>query len=296
MGENVEQTLNAVDDVDGAGESSPPDEPGDQDITESSTVEDDAASSAETLSTDKGGEEDASKEEAGADKGDADKGKEGQTVPYDRFQEVITEKNDALERAIKAETERDAERARAETDAGEEKGKDFEDITKLSKEEAIEQLNEDPIAFLANYGRQVRTEVLEEVTAKSTEEKSEADILSTYNEYAEKNPDFDEMWKKGTIQAYMQKNPGHNAISAHMTLTGEKKTQEKIEAAKKETEKDVIAKVKSKKGASVLGEGPSGTEVHEETVDSELKDSKKHGGLTSLISKRLERSRQKGVG
>ena len=293
MSEDVEKTLNNVNDVDGPGESSLQDEPGDQDITESSTVDDEAASSAETLSTEKGEEEGAPEKKEGAKGEPDDKDKEGQTVPYDRFQEVITEKNAALERAIKAETERDAAKA---TDASEEKAKDFQDITELSKEDLRDQFDEDPKAFLANFAKQVRDEVVTEVTAKSTEEKSEADVLSTYNAYAEKNPDFDQMWNRGELQAFMQKHPGHNAISAHMTLTGEKKTQEKIDAAKKETEKAVIAKVKSKKGASVLGEGPSGTEVHDETVDAELQDSKKHGGLTSLITKRLQRSRQQGAG
>lgn len=293
MAEQAEETLNGVNDVDGPEASSPSEEPGEQDITEKSTIEgDEAVASAETLITEKGEEKETPEKEAGAEEEPEGKEKEGQTVPYDRFQEVITEKNVALERAVKAETERDALRTPA---AGEEKEKDFKDITELSKEDLIDQFNEDPKSFLANFGRQIRDEVLTEVTAKSTEEKSEADILSTYDAYAKDNPDFDVMWKKGEIQAFMEKHPGHNAISAHMTLTGEKKTQEKIDAAKTETEKAVIAKIKSKKGASVLGEGPSGTEVHDETVDSELKDSKKHGGLTSLITKRLERSRQKGA-
>lgn len=297
MAEDAEKTLNAADDVDGPGGSSPPDGPGDQDITEISTMDqDEAVASAETLITEKGEEEgtpEKEEKEAGADEGKAgEKDEQGQTVPYDRFQEVITEKNAALERAVKAETERDA----ATVTTPKEEEKDFKDITEMSKEDLIDQFNEDPKAFLSNFGKQIRDEVIAEVTAKTTEEKADADALSTYNQYAKDNPDFDEMWKRGEIQTYMEQNPGHNAISAHMTLTGEKKTQEKVDAAKKQTEKDVIARVKSKKGASVLGEGPSGTEVHDETVDSELKDSKKHGGLASLLTKRLERSRQKAAG
>lgn len=43
-------------------------------------------------------------------------------------------------------------------------------------------------------------------------------IGATYERHAGKHPTFDKMWKSGELQKFMAENPGHNILSAHMTL------------------------------------------------------------------------------
>jgi hypothetical protein len=118
-------------------------------------------------------------------------------------------------------------------------------------------------------------------------------IEKTYVTYAKENPDFDEMWDGGDLKAYMDENPGHTAISAHQMLTMEKRIQGAVEEATKDAEKKAASNLKVKQNARVLGSGPSAGGKAVGQVPVELKDTKKYGGLTAVLTARsMARTKQ----
>jgi len=173
-----------------------------------------------------------------------------------------------------------------------------------SNEELTEMFEEDPRTFLQDFAKQihaeVRSEVLSEVQgeiAASREAEERKSIEATFNNYAQDNPTFDDMWDSGKIQNFMDKNPGHNAISAHMALTKETDTQAAIDEAVAKALKDAETKSdksqKAKKNAQVLGSGPASSGHAVGQIPVELKDTKKYGGLaTVLASRSLARTKQ----
>jgi len=117
-------------------------------------------------------------------------------------------------------------------------------------------------------------------------------LVKTYESYAKANPDFDEMWDDGRIQAFMDKNPGHNAISAHQMLTEETRLKAAADKAVKEFE----GALRSKRAASaVLGAGNMSVPTDAKAADERLKNPKKFGGVTEVLTARLlERRRAAG--
>ncbi len=182
---------------------------------------------------------------------------------------------------------------------------DFDDISGKSLEEVREDFNENPTAFMANYGRQVRHEIMGEVKTLMSKEReaqvaqSQVDrILQTYQQYAKDNEDFDGMWNSGELQAYMDKNPGHSSISAHQMLSVEKRSgdtktviEEAVTKAVKETEAKMTKNFLAKRGNTVLGEGPSGGADSSNETDEVgliLKNPKQFGGTVMAGVKALE--------
>jgi len=168
----------------------------------------------------------------------------------------------------------------------------------MPDEEIVQWQNENPKEFAANILEMAKHELRGEFTETLDSRTHEDAIISTVDKYAGDNPDFDEMWDSGEIQEFMGKNPGHNAISAHMMLKAQKDGEEQakahekaIEDAKKEGEQAAIDKIRSNRSASVLGAGP---QAHPRTDGDapELKDSKKFGGSTAVLADRSRRRRQ----
>lgn len=222
---------------------------------------------------------------------------------HPRFKELTTANRELRERLAKADGRIDGLEKQVTTK--DKKEPDYKDITTMSTEELTEWQDEDPKAFYANLARQSRAEVREEVLdemkderatsqAKTVEEKQ----IETYEKYAEKNPDFDEMWDSGAIEKFMRANPGHNAISAHMSLTTEKRSgdtkkdiDDAVAKAVKETEEKILKNIKAKGAAVVLGAGPSTTPGLTEAIPDEMKNSKKYGGKTAVLVSRLKARR-----
>jgi len=287
--------------------------PGDE-VTLMGTVEGDTHDlSEETITTEgeqitEGEKEETVQAEEEGKKGEEKKEEEGK-VP-DKYsddpawQRILRERNEAREatkeekvRAEKAEAQvevfKTVKPAEKETKA-EEKPPEFEDITQKTRDELIEEFNENPAKFLSNYGRQIRAEVLEDVTteqSKNSEKEMGEKIMETFDAYGKENESFGDMWKKGELQGYMKKNPGHNAISAHLVLTLDSRIKAAVAKATKETEARVLKEVKSKKHSTVLGAGP-GTQASGEELEAELKDTKPRGGLTTVLAAKLKKSRE----
>jgi hypothetical protein len=238
-------------------------------------------SSEETLKTDEAGQKAGEKEAGGEDQ-----------LPFHkhpRWQEVQTEKEQLKSEvaAMKAEMER----LKTSVPAPKEK-LPYIDITKIDEDKLREWQADDPKGYAANLYAQMRYELDQEFGKKTEQQKVQEGIRSTIDTYRDKNKDFDPMWAKGEIQAYMNLHPGHNPMSAHQMMTAEKKLNEAIEAAKKEAREETLKQLRAKKHAQVLGSGPSVSRAPAE--ETELINTKQKGGLTSVLAARLQKMRKAG--
>lgn len=169
---------------------------------------------------------------------------------------------------------------------------DYKDITAMSEEELSEWQSRDPKGYAANMLAQVRAELTAEQrnnTAREAQERTREANRKTYDQYVKDNPDFETMWKKGEIQRYIEKHPGHNPLSAHMALTMGARLEEAIKKKEKEIESNIRAKLKA---GTLDGRGSTGIRRMASADDvAELKDTKSKGGIVSAIADRLKAKR-----
>jgi len=163
------------------------------------------------------------------------------------------------------------------------------DSSRMTEEEILEWMADDPIGYQKNQADQIRADITKELSAKTQEEK----VLKTFDDYVAGNDTFNDMWDSGEIQKFIDTNPGHSSISAHMAMTMQSRIDEAVKAAQKETEARVIKNFQAKKGASVLSGGPTSTGTAH-TIAPELKDPKKYGGINTVLAQRLKERRQAG--
>jgi len=173
---------------------------------------------------------------------------------------------------------------------------DFKDTTNMSAEELREWQEDDPKGFTDNLLKQAAHMAQQSIKSTSLRDETVQGIEKTFTEYAASNPDFNEKWESGEIEKYMNAHPGHNAISAHMSLTGAANTQALIDAAvakaTKETEERVAKNFQAKKNATLINPAsPSRAAV--DGVDAELKDTTNQGGFVSVAANRLAAMRGK---
>ncbi len=241
-------------------------------------------------------EEDDKKEskEESEDTGSQDEEDETRFDKHPRFQEIMGQRDTNLERALKAEA-----KLEVQSQAGQgEDDKDYQDLMEKTDAELREEFNEDPRKVFSNLGRQIRAEIIEEVKHETARESRDNSILKTFDTYAKANSTFDSMLQSGEIDRYITANPGNNAISAHQSLTAEKKTEstktqqdEAVTKAVKETEERMIKQFKAKGHATVLGEGPSGAGKPQDTEDEIshiLKNPNKYGGNVAATVKAMQ--------
>jgi len=169
----------------------------------------------------------------------------------------------------------------------------FKDLSKMSSEEILDWQAEDPAGYADNLRKEMDYRIQQGVQAalaKSQESQTEGRIESTYQKYAQENPDFETMWDSGELRRFMDENPGHNAISAHQILTSAARTKSAVETAVKEALEKAQTEAKAKRKASVLPAGPASAPAGE--TDAELKEPMKYGGATSVLAARLANRRR----
>lgn len=212
-----------------------------------------------------------------------------EAVPYDRFQEMVENKNQWQKRAESAEKQT----AEKQDPVVHEDvlPANFTDLSVMSKDDLLEMMEDKPLDFCKNLATQIQYETLNQVQTmladnvkKSEHEKQQEGVKTTFDKYAADNTDFNKMWESGEIKTYMDANPGHTAISAHQALTVEQRIADAVSKAVEETEKRKDSQIKTKQSARVLSAGPA-ARISKES--SELKNTKIHGGLTAVIAKRL---------
>jgi hypothetical protein len=168
------------------------------------------------------------------------------------------------------------------------------DISNMTDEEILELQNDDPKAYVSALRQAIMQDAKAEVLAELEQRNGEAKVDKTFDEYANQNPDnkdgtgFVQMWDSGATKQFMDANPGHNAISAHMALTAEAKTQAKIDAAVKKAKAEMTKQIQARVVTDGLGAGPA----HTPTETNELNDTNKKGGRITVLADRLRKMRQ----
>ena len=177
----------------------------------------------------------------------------------------------------------------------------YRDTTEMSEEDLAEWQASDPKGYAANLRAQVKYELLRDLEKQRSAETQRSATERTYAEFAQKHPDLQKKWEQGEVQKLMKDHPGHNPMSAYLVSAWDEreatfKTQleEATAKAKAEAEKEVLAKIKAKQQASVLGTGPATTPRGEE--DPALADTKRHGGMTAVLAGKLAKMRRAGAG
>lgn len=177
------------------------------------------------------------------------------------------------------------------------------DIDTLTDEEIAEWRNDDPKGYDKNLQALITQRVTDSITAKTKADAEENRMAKTFDTYADENKDNDtgtgfmQMWNSGQLQTYINQNPGHNAISAHLKLTETSKAQsikDQIAAGIAEgvaaEKKRLAAESKARRRTVGLNQGPAYTA--KSNNDDELKDTKKYGGTITVMANRLKRMRQ----
>jgi len=242
-------------------------------------------------------------ETAETDEGVTDPPKpKGEEFRFDKHPRFI-ELNTRLKQAEETNRKILEELALAKSKADVKQEQAFRDWTQMKDEELLEWQTSDPKGYLENlkaftqHAIQSGINEFKEQFQKQVEQQTyEQKIQSTYEAYAKENPDFDEMWDSGELKDFMDKHPGHNAISAHIMLTAEKRQQEAIEKAVAEALKKKEAEIKSKRAAAkVISAGPAVVPTPASESDDRLKNPTQYGGKANVLVQRLL-ERRKAMG
>ena len=180
--------------------------------------------------------------------------------------------------------------------------KDIVNIDTLTNEQIAEWLEDDPKGYATNLEKLYRhnaqslvRSAIEDYDKTIKERQEQSKVDNTFDSYAKKNPPnesksgFLEMWDSGKIQAYMDENPGHNAISAHMALTEEVRLASAVKAAVEDAKKKMTKENQARIRTDGLGHGPAHKTGKD---DDELSNTKKKGGTVAVLAQRLARMRK----
>jgi hypothetical protein len=244
---------------------------------------------------------DAKEGQAAADaKGDDQKGDDAkgddQLDRFDkhpRFQELRAKAEAAEQRAIKLEAQvADLSKSTtAKKDAESSDELPFKDTAKMSTEELLDWQSENPHEYYQNMLKQAKHEMSQDVETRLSAKATEDAIVDEYQRFAEQNPEFDQMWDNGKIEAFISNHPGHNAISAYMVMTQEDQIKAEVEKAVAEAEKKFASNQRAKRENKSLGAGPQTTGTKDAPVDAELQNTRKFGGANTVMADRLRKFR-----
>jgi len=268
--------------------------------------------------TEKDGEGEEDTEPAGDAEGEQE---EKRLDQHPRFKEVIAQKNEAKERAEKAE--REFANLKREIDTlkqsvqrpvqrRQDTGPTYSNLMDMEDGELVDMMNESPKAFLQNLAQQIHHEISGEINKNFSEKERKQQTKQILSDYAKGNDDFVPLYEKGELQKFINANRhmGLNLISAHKLLTGEKKEAEakaSLEKKIKDLESKLEKEVKNaeEKGRQKAEENFRAKKSLKSTKasparrsgndDNELKDTKTTGGRDRTLYQRLL-SKRKGSG
>ena len=166
----------------------------------------------------------------------------------------------------------------------------YRDITTWSDDEIKAALEDNPKAFAANLYLQIKAEVERDVQAGMAAKSTEQKVAETYNSFRADHPDFQGKWDNGDIRTYMDTHPGHNAMSAYLEMTLPQRIEAETKKATEEAKKRAEADLKAKRKATTLSGSSSG--LPDTDANDALKDTKKSGGLNTVIADKLRAMRR----
>jgi hypothetical protein len=250
----------------------------------------------------------------GGDAGTETEGKEAEAeeetdTPPDGFhkhpawQRILKERDEARLELEKLKNGGVLDAAAAEKPAAEEMHtEEFNKISQMSEDELLEFMSENPKEYTQYLIQIAKNEAKAEISAETEQKQIESKIDATYDAYAEKNPanedgtGFVEMWESGKIKEFIEKNPGHNPISAHMALTADTRLERAVKAAEEAAAAKVKEEFKKSMAARKITDGLSGGPGYVPAdEDAALKDTKRHGGVAATLAERLAARRRQAV-
>lgn len=149
----------------------------------------------------------------------------------------------------------------------------------LEHDDLVAMMADDPEGFIGKLTHSIEQQVTNKVMQENADNAFSGAVEKTIDEYADANEDFEPMWVDGSIKDYMDKNVGHNAISAHMALTME----QRLADARKEGADEAIKNFRAKSNSQVLNDGPG---IPPDQRDAALKEPGKFGGRAAVVAAR----------
>lgn len=223
---------------------------------------------------------------------DDGKGEDGDAARFDkhpRFQQLMKERDEAREKAARVEGQLEAFSKLVPPQDQKAEELPFKDISSMSPDELREWQEDDPVGYSKNLVEMAKWNISQDAK-KGIEQNEQQSLMKsieqTFTKYETENPSFTTMWNDGSISKFMQENPGHNAISAHMHLTSQDREKAIAQKAAKEAEQKVIRNFMAKRGASGLTGGPAHI-IGGDSPPPELQNTKTQGGRTAVIASRL---------
>lgn len=304
MSEEAFETLTDSGGSPEAGDSSSPD-PSTGELFETMDIE-----SPETLPTEEPIQEEAAKEDTLQEEKEA-KETETQEKPKETPEtpEEKTEETDKLEpfhkhprfqemnktiKELKAQVEQLTAKPAEETpeDLG------YRDITKLTPDEIQDWQDEDPVGWAKNLLMQAKAEARNDIHAEAHQNTMRAAADKTLDDFVKAHPDFDEVYESRVLSQYCDEHPGHNIISAYLTINEEKAREahskevetlkasfeaEKkaaIDAAVKEAVEKIQKQYRAKESVTVITGDTTSPTVENEDTDT-------GGDLTKFLHRQM---------
>lgn len=228
----------------------------------------------------------------------------GRLDEHPRFKEVIEKKNSLQTEVTGLQAEIAAMKVKGDI-PGEEKDLPYVDLSAMSDTEISDWARDKPQEFNANLALQVNHEVFENVKIFIAEEKAKDNALTAIATFADSHEGYAAMDASGELGRFVTLNPGHNEISAFLTLTQEQgdsarqtEIDEAVEKAKAETKTDIANKSQAGRDASTISASASpGSQVPagDNKISDDLLNPKDHGGTTMVLGDRVL-ARRKAAG
>jgi len=235
-------------------------------------------------------------------KEEPDKDLSGQEDRFDkhpRFKELVQQREELKEQVAKMSGQLEVLTKQGESRQPEQPKqvpKDYKDVTEyLDKpEELTDWFNEDPVGFMANFAKQVRTETANDLQTRQSQESLKKGVESEFGQFSTAFPDFTPLINEGKIQSYMKDHPGHNAMSAYFMLTNDRRLSEVKTEAQKAAEEKVLSNMRAKRQTTIIGNQSAPKDSANQDVD--LINTKQHGGLNAVLANRLVSLRKRFAG
>lgn len=212
------------------------------------------------------------------------------TTPYHedpRWQEIISERNTEREKRIALEGRIEA--LERQGVPAKEQNTQVNRFEGKSDEELLNDLTTNPKGFLADFANAIVSGMQEKTAAeraaaeqRSFQEQEEA----TFREFFKgKESELPELAPK--IREFIQKNRGHNAISAYLELTRDKRTETMRETIRNEEREKLLREFKVGKVAQSASSGNSSGGAPLSRKDHRLEKPDEYGGTENVLLARF---------
>jgi hypothetical protein len=254
----------------------------------------------EIASLDGGSDESSPDEEPNTEGSDAEPKQDTENVPFDKHPRWIEREQEWNSKLGALESQLAALQSQSQQTAQQPKEKkpDYIDLGAMDDDGIVEMFDKSPKSFLGNFAKQVRAEVLKDITSNLSQKEATERARQEFESFAKDNPEFRKLVDSGEIDRVRQQYPYKSAFDAYRELTAdsrrearEKEIQARIDKAVQEAVDKERKNISVKRQTKVLGSGPSPNKSGNQTPE-ELKDTKKFGGIKAVLKRRhMERSK-----